>query len=67
MNFWMPLINLYFHKPITLLFLIHFQIFLSKVHIFGIFTWALLNMDLIAFNTWILLPFNPWYRRKLKF
>jgi len=33
---------------------------------FGIFTWDPINMEFIAFNTWILLPFNQWYHRKLK-
>ncbi len=36
------------------------------MHIFGISTWALIHMDFIAFNTWILLPFNRWYHKKNK-
>ncbi len=58
--------NLYFHKSITLLFFIHFHFIFPKVHIFGISTWAPINMEFIALNTWTLLPFNQWVSQKFK-
>jgi len=34
-----------------------------KVYIFGKCRWVFINIDFIAFDTWISLPLNPWYQK----
>jgi hypothetical protein len=61
-NFWMAKFETYFHIFNIVFFFFFFFFsnfnFFIDVYLFGIITWALINMDFIFFDIWDLLTFN---------